>query len=49
MEAYISTVPSRTIESPKKFMYIRTEGNFEETDLFYCFAVEILLRMNVIS
>ena len=49
VEAYISTVPSRTIESPKKFMYIRTEGNFEETDLFYCFAVEILSRMNVIS
>ena len=40
VEVYRSTVPSRRIESSTKLLYIHAEGHFEETLLFYCFAVE---------
>ena len=35
------TGPGRTIGSPTKSIYVRKEGNFEETELFYCFSVEV--------
>ena len=41
MEAYMSTRPSRKMDSTTEFMYIHTEGNFEETGLFYWFAVDL--------
>ena len=46
----MSTGPSKTIGSPTKFMYVRMEGHFVETGLFYCFAVlDILSKSNQIS
>ena len=44
MEAYMYTSPGITIGSPTKFMCIRIEGHFEETGLFYCFAVDLPLK-----
>ena len=43
------TGPSRTIGSPTKSMYVRKEGNFEETGLFYCFSVEVCPKSNQIG
>ena len=45
----MSTGPRRTMGYPKKFMYRRTEGNFEETGLFYYFEVYIFSKQNQIS
>ena len=38
------TGPVITIGSPIKFMCIRIEGHFEETGLFYCFAVDLSIK-----
>ena len=43
------TGPGIKIGSPKKFIYVRKEGNFEETGLFYCFSVEVCPKLNQIG
>ena len=45
----MSTGPSRAIGSPTKFAYVCKEGNFEDTGLFDCFAVDLFPKTNRIS